>query len=259
MVIGKGVMYGYANICILHLFFVLLRRRYNWKELSMIPLAELSKIICKDIMLVPNQAVLYQIIIKFACSGLQPDYGCIHTDTLIDQMKEYLRCCYYERDVSEFENFHQMVYSILMEYPCEREEFLGSGKMELLKRGRINAIRPNINKVIQGIRSFPRYWVKEYKQNREHKERMVERIFWSFQYIGVYYEGNLVKNDKITHTEEFCNYYKISEEVVRKSTKVVQDYMYRVFSCDNNMYEPECYVYTGNYEIHGGRLSELYL
>lgn len=187
----------------------------------------LCNVICRELSLVKNQTVLFQLAVRFTCTEIYNSPG-VQTDNLVRRIKCYLKCCYNQEDTRPFETLHREIYKNLTQCSHLYED------MEL-KAEAFGEISPNVNKIIRGKRGIPRYWVKEYRESSGNIERMAERLYWFLQYIGVYYGNYMIRNDQVTENATgLTDYYILNDEKKERANRVIKQYL-----CDIFRYKPE--------------------
>lgn len=182
----------------------------------------LCNVICRELSLVKNQTVLFQLAVRFTCTEIYNSPG-VRTDNLVSQIRCYLKCRYDQEDTEFFEPLHKEIYQNLTQ--CSHLY----GDMEL-KAEAFGEICPNINKIIRGKRGIPQYWIKEYRESDRNMERMAERLYWFMQYIGVYYGNYMIKNEQLTkNSAGLTDYYVLNDETKKQANRAIKQYLYDIF------------------------------
>lgn len=197
----------------------------------MTTLTVLSNVICRELSLVKNQTVLFQLAVRFTCTEIYNSPG-VRTDNLVSQVKHYLKCRYEGEDTKLFEPLHKEIYKNLTQ--CSHLY----GGMEL-KAEAFGEISPNVNKIIRGKRGIPQYWVKEYRESNGNIERMAERLYWFLQYTGVYYGNYMIRNETVAKDATgLTDYYVLNDKKTEKANRAIQQYLQVVFR-----YKPKYCIY----------------
>lgn len=188
----------------------------------MTTLTVLCNVICRELSLVKNQTVLFQLAVRFTCTEIYNSPG-VRADDLVSQIKRYLKCRYEREDTKPFESLHKEFYKNLTQ--CSHLY----GSMEL-KAEAFGEISPNVNKIIRGKRGIPQYWVKEYRESNGNIERMAERLYWFLQYLSVYYGNYMIRNEQITKdATDLTDYYILNDEKAEKANRTIKQYLQVVF------------------------------
>lgn len=187
----------------------------------MTTLTVLCNVICRELSLVKNQAVLFQLAVRFTCTEIYNSPG-VQTDSLVNQIRCYLKCRYHREDARLFESLHKEIYQNLTQSSYHKDM--------KLKAEAFGEISPNINKIIRGKRGIPRYWEKEYRESNGNIGQMVERLYWFLQYIGVFYGNYMKRNERITkNAAGLVDYFILNDEKRERTNSVIKQYLYDIF------------------------------